>query len=370
MTLTLEAPPEPLRLPPATQRWLRMGPWYAMFPMDFALAAIREHTRPGDAVLDPFMGRGTTLAAATALGRNAAGVEINPIAWLYARTKTDPATARDVLRRLEEIEALARTTTVPEMPEFFSWAFCPDVLRFLTAARTHLRWKDRKVDRTLMAFILVDLHGKDKDALSNQMRQTKSMGPDYSVRWWKERDMTPRQKDAGELLRGKIRWRYHHGLPDTNAKAKAVLGDSTRDLGKTRAAGPFRLLLTSPPYCGVINYNYDQWIRRWMLGGPAHPTYSSGEWQDRFEGQVAYRRLLERTFNSAATAALLTPDARVLVRTDAREFTLNTTIDVLRTAFPNKQLRQLHQPFSNPTQTHLFGDKDQKPGEVDLLLEP
>lgn len=59
----------------------------------------------------------------------------------------------------------------------------------------------------------------------------------------------------------------------------------------------------------------------------------------------------------------------MLVRTDARQFTLNTTIDVLRLAFPNKQVRQLHQPFTSPTQTHLFGDKAEKPGEVDLLLE-
>ena len=152
---------------PAVRRWLRMGPWYAMFPMEFALTAILEHTQPGDAVLDPFMGRGTTLSAATALERNAAGLEINPIAWHYARTKVNPAEMADVLRRLEELEKEAYGVVIPELPEFYRWAFCPDVLKFLIAARTHLQWEAESTDRTLMAFILVDLHGKDKDALSN-----------------------------------------------------------------------------------------------------------------------------------------------------------------------------------------------------------
>lgn len=352
---------------PAARRWLRMGPWYAMFPMEFALTAIYEHTQPGDTVLDPFMGRGTTLTAAAVLGRNAVGIEINPIAWLYARTKTDPAREKVVLRRLDEIEEIAQETHIPDLPEFYSWAFCVDVLKFLTAARSHLRWADRKVDRTLMAFILVHLHGKDKDALSNQMRQTKSMAPDYAVRWWQERGMEPRQKNPGELLRSKIRWRYRHGLPDSKVRIKAILGDSTFDLRKAKPVAPFRFLLTSPPYCDVINYNYDQWIRRWMLGGPEYPKYSSGKWQDRFEGRVAYRQLLEKVFKQSAQ--LLSHDARVLVRTDARDFTLGTTLEVLKTTFPNKRLRQLQRPFDGKTQTHLFGDKGKKPGEIDLLLE-
>ena len=40
-----------------------------------------------------------------------------------------------------------------------------------------------------MALLMIDLHGKRESALSNQMRQTKAMSPQYAIGWWKERDL-------------------------------------------------------------------------------------------------------------------------------------------------------------------------------------
>ena len=74
-----------------------------------------------------------------------------------------------------------------ELPEFFKLCFAPRVHRFLLAVREHLDWRPNKTDRKIMALRLVHLHGKRADSLSNQTRQTKSMSPDYAIRWWKER---------------------------------------------------------------------------------------------------------------------------------------------------------------------------------------
>lgn len=359
----------------APSRWLRLGPWYAMFPMEFAFETIQAYTAPGDRVLDPFLGRGTTLAAARALGRSGTGCEINPVAWVYAATKLDPAPEAAVLARLGELEAIAAAREPSEpggLEEFFRWAFCPGALHFLTVARSELDWKACRTDRTLMALLLVDLHGNAGHSFSNQMRQTKSMSPEWSVAWWKERGLAPEPKDVPAMLRAKIAWRYRYGTMTGTGRPRAILGDSTVELARLSdgSNNRHRLLLTSPPYHGLVNYDRDQWLRRWLLGGPwshhAQAVTAETPYVGGFDNKAVYRELLQRTF--AASRRLLTRDATLVVRTDAREFTLNTTAEVLGQVFPEWTLTTTARPHEAPVQTRLFGDRSKKPGEVDVVL--
>lgn len=356
------------RLASKEGRWMRLGPWFAMFPVEFACNSIHELCAPGGAVLDPFCGRGTAIYCAAVLGRRGYGVEIDAIAWIYATTKLAPAPLAEVLWRLESLSARAMDHSADPPNEFFRWAFHPDVFRFLDVARAELNWRASPVDRTVMALILVNLHGKSGDGLSNQMRQTKSMAPDYAVRWWRERRMRPMPLDHVTYLKKRISWRYRYGAPSLGAVATVLHGDSTSCLSAAAARGPYDLLLTSPPYLGVVNYNYDQWLRRWMVGGPPHPTRSAGPWQGRFESRSQYTELLTTVFLECRP--LLSPAALLCVRTDARDYTLRTTTRILREIFPDKAVEMRAQPISGKTQTALFGDRSSKPGEVDLIFRP
>jgi len=47
-------------------------------PMTLARRCIQITSQPGDTVLDPYAGSGTSLIAAQELGRNWAGIELNP----------------------------------------------------------------------------------------------------------------------------------------------------------------------------------------------------------------------------------------------------------------------------------------------------
>src|SRR4051812_28584833 len=59
----------------------------ARFSPAFARAAIEVFTKPGDLVLDPHVGGGTTLVEALASGREALGVDISTLAEFVARVK-------------------------------------------------------------------------------------------------------------------------------------------------------------------------------------------------------------------------------------------------------------------------------------------
>lgn len=50
----------------------------AKFPLELAEKVIKLYTEPGDLVLDPFLGSGTTAQAAKKLGRKYIGIELDP----------------------------------------------------------------------------------------------------------------------------------------------------------------------------------------------------------------------------------------------------------------------------------------------------
>lgn len=60
----------------------------ARFSPQFASAAIRCFSEPGDLVLDPYMGGGTTVLEALATGRHAVGNDLNSLAVFVTRVKT------------------------------------------------------------------------------------------------------------------------------------------------------------------------------------------------------------------------------------------------------------------------------------------
>lgn len=361
-------------------RWAGLGPYYAMFPVSFAFQVVREHCPEGGRVFDPFAGRGSSIYAAAAQERTGVGIELNPVGWVYSRAKLRPASERAVLRRLKEMGTLARVhdrrphwSSPPSfpMPEFFHFCYSARVLRFLLTCRRELQWRTNRTDATLMALLLVYLHAKAGSGLSNQMRQSKAMSPPYAVRWWKEHGTQPPDIDPVEWLEQRILWRYKVGLPQLEA-SRVFLADSTRRAAQLSRAviegreAAFDLLFTSPPYFAVTNYQYDQWMRLWLLGCAPHPVAAQERSRGRHESKVAYRQLIESVFADSAT--LLHPRATLYVRTDARDFTRTTTEAILRRLFPRKEMEIIERPYTKKTQTSLFGDAQAKPGEVDIIL--
>jgi DNA methylase len=68
----------------------------ARFSPLFAREAISSFSKPGELVFDPFMGGGTTLVEAQALGRNAIGTDISSLAVFISESKCSVLGKRDI----------------------------------------------------------------------------------------------------------------------------------------------------------------------------------------------------------------------------------------------------------------------------------
>ncbi len=68
----------------------------ARFSPVLARTIIELFTEPGDTVLDPFVGGGTSLVEARSLGRNGIGVDISSLAIFISRVKTTPLKDSDI----------------------------------------------------------------------------------------------------------------------------------------------------------------------------------------------------------------------------------------------------------------------------------
>lgn len=67
------------------------------FIPQIAHSAIELLTSPGDVVLDPYLGSGTTALEAMLLGRKCIGVDLNPLAILISQVKTQYSLKRNCL---------------------------------------------------------------------------------------------------------------------------------------------------------------------------------------------------------------------------------------------------------------------------------
>ncbi|MYA51015.1 MAG: site-specific DNA-methyltransferase [Gemmatimonadales bacterium] len=347
----------------AAGRWYGFGRYYAMFPQRFVHDAILNLTRAEETILDPFCGRGNGPFAATVLGRGALGIDVNPIAWLFAAAKLQPAgTPEQVMARLAEIAKARRPNDRRSRSRFEAMAWAPAVRALLKAARRELDWRDSTVDRTLMAFLTLHMQDKQGCGLSNVMSPTIAFSPTYAVKWWTKKGLLqPPDIDPVAMLEDKIYRRYERGIP-AQASGTVLLGDSRQELPQ-RIRVDAALLVTSPPYCGVTDYWNDHWIRLWMLGFPFQKNWKRSA---RFNNNKEYQELITSVFQESKKH--LKKGAAILIRSDQRRSTAEMCMAAMREVWPRKKLliRSTTAPHAGISNNHGRGGRKAK--EIDLLM--
>ena len=343
-------------------RFHSLCPYFAMFPESFAEKWIERLTRRGDVVLDPFSGRGTTAFQGVSDGPSRCCVRCQRCCVLPDQGQDLCARLPVVLRRIavlaNQFDARQWRSEAGQCGEFFHVAFARRPLQQLLYLRAKLRWKSSNVDAMVAALVLGSLHGemdKSEAYLSNQMPRTISTKPAYSLRFWKERALAPPERDAFTLLQHRARFRYQSAPPDGTA---LVLHRDMRELPwlKVQLPGRIGCAITSPPYFDVTNFEEDQWLRLWFLGGPPFPTRGRVSADDRHSFEGKYWQFIADMWR--CLGAVLSPRAHIVIRIGCRRLSPDR-LSVALTAtskFSRRRIELIDSEVSQITnrQTDLF----------------
>ena len=233
---------------------------------------ISRLTEPGDGVYDPFMGRGTTPLQARLMGRRPLGNDINPLSKVLLAPRLNPPTIEQITERLDSIDLSRATEIYDDLLHFYH----KDTLREIIALKEYLLRKEESgsmdnVDSWIRMVAINRLTGHSSGFFS-----VYSLPPNQAV--------SVKRQNKINLQRNQIP-EYRAIKPRILKKSKSLLKDwygndsgqvvggmlgilSTTDSKKASEIpdDSASLVVTSPPFLDVVDYQGDNWLRCWFIG--------------------------------------------------------------------------------------------------------
>jgi len=291
---------------------------YHRYPAKFipqvAARLIREHSEPGDAVLDPFMGSGTTLVEALVAGRRARGVDVNPAAIIASRAKTAPISPiklraalldfEDRVSWLKDDDRLGRPLfplpepLLPANQERLDWWFRPAQQRRLGTILTIIEAAE---DPAIRAFLRCAFSHTLKTASYWLMKSSKPTRDKKKVARGVPNPVPALRRHLAKMQRAnQAFWR---ALPDPYKAASPRAADIR--CGDARKlpwkAGSIDLVVTSPPYVTSYEYADLHELTALWLGGLAGVAAA----KEMFIGSAAARGRSRAEASSALGRAIV-----------------------------------------------------------------
>ncbi len=209
-------------------------------------------------VLDPFCGSGTTLVECQALGIPSFGIDLNPVAVLVSKVKTDPPD-REIVTAATQIAETASAITgdaLPDIPRLDHWFTSGAATALTKLIRVLAELSDGRVQNALLVAlsrIIVRVSRQDSD--------TRYAAVDRTV---EEADVYALFLESARILDNTFRTAHGNLFRQT-----AVSGVLTKDI---LAVEPndlphrFGLIITSPPYPNAYEYWLYHKYRMYWLG--------------------------------------------------------------------------------------------------------
>jgi len=237
--------------------------YMAMFPPSLPNYFIDKYSKEGDLVLDVFSGRGTTVLESCFMNRIGIGNDLNPLAFVLTKTKSNVPQKTRIIRRIEKLEkefSRAKNIDIYNEESNIRMIFSDYTLRQLIFLKKKLNWRNNNIDAFITSLLLGIIHGGSEGYLSLKMPNTFSMAPNYVKNYIHIHGLIKPKRNVFELLKRKLERCYQR----PPYKGKAYKQDARR---MTRIKNSsIDLIITSPPYTRVIKYGQFNWIRLWFLG--------------------------------------------------------------------------------------------------------
>ncbi|MFY9341016.1 MAG: DNA methyltransferase [Planctomycetota bacterium] len=230
-------------------------------------------SQPGDLVLDPFMGRGTTPLEAALRDRVPCGNDVSPLSAMLLRPRLSPPAYAAIAARIDELDLRHDGPLADELLVFFH----PETLRALHALRAHFLAREAAgrldaVDAWIRMVAVNRLTGHSTGFFSvYTMPPNQAVSADAQRKINERRGQTPPARDVRGILKKKSQslladvdppWQRTSAL----LAARAVLTTGPAAAIPQLPNGSVQLVVTSPPFLDVVQYAQDNWLRCWFCG--------------------------------------------------------------------------------------------------------
>jgi site-specific DNA-methyltransferase (cytosine-N4-specific) len=268
-------------------------PYPCKFIPQIPNSLIQELSSIGDTVMDPFSGSGTTLVEALRLGRNAIGIDANPLSTLICRVKTTRLESEDanILSEFaKEIINIGQNVASKQL-NLFEFSKRNDVTKSITNVNPWIAdWFDKHVineltsikqkcleikpdhlrDLALLAFSSIIVNVSRQDSDTRYVRRTKKIGEGDTFRKFGvalQQAVSKQLEFSSEVAQ------------NVSATVKSANILSQPDISQ------YDLLVCSPPYPNAYSYHlYHRSRMLWLEMDPemfkreeigSHRKYSS-----------------------------------------------------------------------------------------------